>query len=142
VDQLQESEEFEVHFEPPEQWCATELNASVARTIFAIVQEAVNNAKKHASPQDVWLRLSCDGAWLQVMVEDNGKGFDVESVIRDYDRKGSIGVLSMRERAELIDGLLELKSETQAPNSGTRVTLRVPLTDKTTGAAAPTEGRN
>jgi signal transduction histidine kinase len=124
VDQLQESEPFAVHFDPPD--ALPVLSDAVARTIFAIVQEAVNNAKKHAYPHDVWLRLTCTDGWLQVVVEDNGRGFDVESVDRGYDRQGSIGVLSMRERAELIDGFLDIKSETQPPGSGTRVTLRVP----------------
>lgn len=124
VDQLQESESFAVHFEPPA--ARLELSPSVARTIFAIVQEAINNVKKHAGAHDVWLRLSCTGGWFQVDIEDNGKGFDLESVERDYDGTGSIGVLSMRERAGMIDGLLDIQSQIQSPDSGTRVSLRIP----------------
>jgi signal transduction histidine kinase len=125
VQQLQGSEEFAVHLDvsgslPP-------LDTSVATTIFAIVQEAVNNAKKHASPRDVWLRLSQDAGWLQVIVQDNGKGFDLEAVEQGYDRRGSIGLLSMRERSELIDGEFEIQSNTTRPYPGTKVILRVPL---------------
>ncbi|MBN1136872.1 MAG: GAF domain-containing sensor histidine kinase [Anaerolineae bacterium] len=125
VQQLEESEGFQVHLEAPVS--LPELDASVARTVFVIVQEAVTNAKKHASPKDVWLRLSGEKGWLQVMVEDNGKGFDVERVNREYDRRGSIGMLSMRERAELIDGTLEIRSKIEKPETGTQVILRVPL---------------
>jgi signal transduction histidine kinase len=82
----------------------------------------------------VWLRLSTENGWLKVIVEDNGAGFDAEAVERDYDRRGSIGLLSMRERAELIDGNLVIESTMQPPNSGTSVILNVPV-----GAKGPTK---
>jgi len=125
IQQLEESEGFQMHLDA--QASLPDLDASVARTVFVIVQEAVTNAKKHANPHDVWLRLSREEGWLQVVVEDNGKGFDVERVVREYDRRGSIGMLSMRERAELIDSTLEIKSTTEKPETGTQVILRVPL---------------
>jgi signal transduction histidine kinase len=125
VQQLEENEDFQMHLDAPVS--LPDLDAAVARTVFVIVQEAVTNAKKHASPRDVWLRLSREEDWLQVVVEDNGKGFDVERVSREYDRRGSIGILSMRERAELIDSTVEIRSKTEKPESGTQVILRVPL---------------
>jgi signal transduction histidine kinase len=125
--QLQGGEEFDVHLKTPDSF--PYLNSSVAATVFAIIQEAVTNAKKHASPRDVWLRLSQEGEWLQVVIEDNGKGFSPQAVEREYDRRGSIGLLSMRERADLIDGHVEIQSSTTRPNSGTRVILRVPILD-------------
>jgi signal transduction histidine kinase len=126
--QLQGSERFGIHLEAPAS--LPNLNSSVATTVFAIVQEAVNNAKKHASPRDVWLRLSREENWLQVVVQDNGKGFDPQEVEREYDRQGSIGLLSMRERAELIDGYLEIQSSSTRSHPGTKVILRVPLPDE------------
>ncbi len=125
VQQLQDSEDFGVHLQvaPP----LPEMNSSVAATVFAIVQEAVTNAKKHASPKDVWLRVSQAGGWLQVVIEDNGKGFALDAVQQGYDLRGSIGLLSMRERAELIDGSVEIQSSTTSPHAGTRVILRIPL---------------
>ncbi len=124
VQQLQSSEEFNVHLEAPPSLPA--LNPSVEATIFAIIQEAVTNTKKHASARDVWLRLSRESGWLQIVVEDNGAGFDPEAVERQYDRRGSIGLLSMRERAELIDGHLVIESNPTPPQTGTKVILRVP----------------
>ena len=79
----------------------------------------------------MWLQLSEENGWLQVLIEDNGNGFDPEEVERTYDRKGSIGLLSMRERAELIDGHIEIQSQTIQPDSGTKVILRVPPIRKT-----------
>lgn len=130
VQQLQSSEEFNVHLEAPLSLPA--LNSLVETTIFAIVQEAVTNIKKHASARDVWLRLSKERGWLQVVIEDNGSGFDPEAIERQYDRRGSIGLLSMRERAELIDGHLVIESNPTPPQTGTRVILRVPDFSTTT----------
>jgi signal transduction histidine kinase len=126
VEQLQGGEEFGVHFEASDP--LPELDEAVAATVFAIVQEAVTNAKKHASPRDVWLRLSGEDGWLQVVIEDNGAGFDPEAVNQGYDKRGSIGLLTMRERADLIDGHLAIESNRVAPRPGTKVTLRVPST--------------
>jgi signal transduction histidine kinase len=137
VEQLQDTEGLSVHLEASTP--LPDMDAAIAQTIFAIVQEAVNNAKKHANPRDIWIRLSSEDQWLQVVVEDNGKGFDVEQMNREYDRKGSIGLLNMRERAELIDGLLEIKSRADTPDSGTRVTLRVPLSAPCPPSVLPTD---
>lgn len=104
-------------------------------TIFAIVQEAVNNALKHAEAHNIWIRLSERDRMLTVQVEDDGQGFDVASVEGSYGQRGSLGLLNMRERAEMVDGLLTIRS---LPNFGTTVTLRVPLTD----ALLPNEGAN
>ncbi len=124
VEQLQGSEEFGIHLEAS--LPLPQMDESVATTIFAIIQEAVNNTKKHSSARDVWLRLSLEDGWLKIVVEDNGAGFDAEAVEREYDRRGSIGLLSMRERAELIDGHLTIESQTTPPHTGTKVILRVP----------------
>lgn len=131
VQQLQDSEEFDVHLEMDA--ALPYLQSSVAATVFAIIQEAVTNAKKHAEPTEMWLRLSQENGWLQVAVEDNGLGFDYEAVEQDYDRKGSIGLLNMRERADLIDGRVEIQSSTVAPETGTKVILTIPL---------PSEGKH
>lgn len=125
VQQLEGNQLFGLHLEAPD--VLSPMENSVASTIFAVVQEAVTNAKKHAEARDVWLRLSEIDDRLTVVVEDNGKGFDLEAVKRDYDRTGSIGLLSMNERAQLIEGELDITTTTQPPRTGTRVQLRVPL---------------
>jgi signal transduction histidine kinase len=125
VQQLRDSEEFDVHLQADES--LPYMNGLVAATVFAIVQEAVNNAKKHAAPRDVWLCLSQEGDWLHVSVKDNGTGFDFEAVEQNYDQRGSIGLLNMRERAALINGHVEIQSVIDPPDAGTKVTLRVPL---------------
>jgi signal transduction histidine kinase len=134
VSQLQDSETFALHLQAERN--LPSLNSSVAGTVFAIVQEALNNAKKHAAPRDVWLRLSREGGWFRVIVEDNGRGFDYETVRERYDQRSSIGLLTMRERAELLNGRLEIQSSTTQPNTGTKVILSVPLPPESGGAPA------
>jgi signal transduction histidine kinase len=90
---------------------------------FSIVQEAVNNALKHAAAQNIWLRVSMRNQTLVIEIEDDGYGFDMESVLRGYDSRGSFGLLSMRERAEIVGGELTVVS---AVGQGTTVMLRVP----------------
>ncbi len=125
VQQLEGSEEFAVHLDVEPS--LPKLSNSIASTVFAIIQEAVTNAKKHATPRDVWLRVSQIEGLLQVTVEDNGTGFDQEMVGQTYDRRRSMGLLSMKERAELIDGRLTIESCESPAESGTRVILQVPI---------------
>jgi signal transduction histidine kinase len=106
--------------------------------VFAIVQEALNNAKKHAAPRDVWLRLSQEDGWLKVVIEDNGHGFDYEAVQKRYDQQGSIGLLTIRERAELLNGRVEIQSSRTVPDAGTKVILSVPLPPEAGATSMPT----
>jgi signal transduction histidine kinase len=95
--------------------------------IFYIAEEAVNNARKHAQATHVWVRLkeaSQDIAMLEI--EDDGMGFDPESVNSTYDRRGSLGMLNMRERTELVNGYLQLDS---SEGHGTRIRVIIPLTE-------------
>jgi signal transduction histidine kinase len=128
TEQLRDGQELSIHLQADP--ALPDLDSSIASTVFFIVQEAVTNAKKHAAPCDVSLFLSQEDGWLQVLVEDNGRGFDSETVEQEYDRMGSIGLLNMRERAALINGHVEIQSSTGSGQAGTRVILRVPLSEE------------
>jgi signal transduction histidine kinase/cell fate (sporulation/competence/biofilm development) regulator YmcA (YheA/YmcA/DUF963 family) len=91
--------------------------------IFAIVQEAVNNALKHAQADNIWVRLAEQVGELMVMVQDDGVGFDTAAVESSYERRGSLGMVNIRERAELVGGRLTLRS---VRGQGTEVMIRVP----------------
>lgn len=130
VNHLRESNEFAVHLDVSN--FRQQLDSKVAGTIFSIVQEAINNIKRHAHAKNVWLNLALDRDQLVVSIKDDGRGFDVKAVERDYDQRGSFGLLNMYERAELIDGFLVIESSQVEPERGTVVTLRVPL-DKAEG---------
>lgn len=92
-------------------------------TVFSIVQEAVNNALKHAQADNIWVQLSEKGGMLTVEVEDDGVGFNMEGILHSYEERASFGLVNMHERAEIIDGQLTFIS---AIDQGTTVMLRVP----------------
>ncbi|MBU2611775.1 MAG: GAF domain-containing sensor histidine kinase, partial [Chloroflexi bacterium] len=96
--------------------------------IFYIVEEAVNNARKHAKAANIWVRLrSLEEGLTLLEIQDDGVGFDVEAVNRTYDNRGSLGMVNLRERSELVNGLLHIQS---APGNGTRVQVYLPLTEE------------
>jgi signal transduction histidine kinase len=96
--------------------------------IFYIVEEAVNNARKHAAASNIWVRLKQLDPGLSLLeIQDDGMGFDVNAVNRAYDKRGSLGMINLRERAELVNGLLNVQSQ---PGKGTLIQVYVPLTEE------------
>lgn len=97
--------------------------------IFYIIEEALNNARKHAKAKEIIVRLyhhpkaSNIGV---VEVADNGVGFDVNAVMAEYEKRGSLGMVNLQERSELIEGLLQVES---VVGKGTRVRVLIPLDD-------------
>jgi two-component system nitrate/nitrite sensor histidine kinase NarX len=84
-----------------------------------ILQEALNNIRKHAQASQVQMALIPNGRKLQLRIEDDGRGFDVERV---RGRQGSYGLSTMQERAELLGGSLRVKS---APGQGTTIIVEI-----------------
>lgn len=96
--------------------------------IFNIAEEAVNNARKHAQAEHIWVRLKPIAEDLALLeIEDDGVGFDIESVTSSYDNRGSLGMINMRERAELVSGVFNIESK---PGEGTRIQIVIPLTEE------------
>jgi signal transduction histidine kinase len=84
-----------------------------------IVQEALNNVRKHASARQVHMMLIPNGRKVKLCIEDDGRGFDVD---RALSRRGRYGLSTMKERAEILGGSLEVQS---APGQGTRITVEI-----------------
>jgi signal transduction histidine kinase len=84
-----------------------------------IIQEALNNVRKHAQASHVQMALIPNGYKLTLRVEDDGLGFDVERV---QSQRGRYGLSTMRERAELLGGELHIQS---APGLGTMITVEI-----------------
>ena len=102
-----------------------DLDTKVEGTLFNIIQEAINNALKYAKASQIWVRLKETPTALEVTIQDNGAGFDLQKVLDSYEKRGSFGLLNIEERAKLIGGAAELMS---APGQGTTVRVTVPLT--------------
>ncbi|MCB0155308.1 MAG: GAF domain-containing sensor histidine kinase, partial [Anaerolineae bacterium] len=96
-----------------------ELPPSVEEGLYRIAQEALNNSLKHAAATSVTVRIRGDVDWAELEVADNGLGFDP----RQTADSGGIGMTSMRERAERLDGSLTILSK---PGEGTRLTVNLP----------------
>lgn len=94
--------------------------------IFSILQEAVTNAKKHAEAKNIWITMRQEGNAVTITVQDDGRGFDLQQIEEAYALRGSLGLLNMKERAEIANAKLTIAPQ---PGKGTRVTLVVPLDD-------------
>jgi signal transduction histidine kinase len=98
--------------------------------IFYIIEEAVNNARKHASADVIAVRLRQMDVGIGLLeIIDNGLGFDVKAMTQAYDKRAnsSLGMINLRERAELVNGLFQLDS---SPGKGTKVQVYIPLTEE------------
>jgi signal transduction histidine kinase len=105
-----------------------ELEMGKQAVIFYIAEEAVNNARKHAQANHIWIRLKLFREDLGVLeIEDDGVGFDLGEVTASYENRGSLGMINLRERAELINGVLNIDSSL---GRGTRIQLAIPLTEE------------
>ena len=95
----------------------------VEMTIFAIVQETVNNAIKHAQAENIIVELKETPKAVYTVIKDDGKGFNVIEVMSNYEQRGSLGMVNLQERTQLIGGELTIKS---ILDKGTRITIYVP----------------
>ncbi len=106
----------------------SELEMGKQGVIFYIADEAVTNARKHANADHIWVRLKPVEKDLALLeIADDGDGFDVEAVNASYEHRGSLGMVNLRERSELLNGVLQLDS---VRGQGTRVRVYIPLTEE------------
>jgi signal transduction histidine kinase len=99
-----------------------DLPSDMAGDLFRIAQEAVANAGRHARAEAVSISLRTVGSEVELRVTDNGRGFDQAEPLGSSE-PGHLGLASMRERAELLDGRLDIDTSPR----GTRVLVRAPL---------------
>ncbi len=100
------------------------LPEKVETNTYRIVQEALNNVLKHAEATEVSVLLHNRKDHIVLIVEDDGLGFDRNTGPLDATRLGGQGIIGMRERAAVMNGLLEMDSE---PGEGTTVVVKIPL---------------
>ena len=93
-------------------------------TIFRVIQEAINNILKHADASHVSVSLYYRKNVVKIRVKDDGKGFAVEEAIGSKDRPRGLGLISMSERVELVNGIFDIRS---GSGSGTEINIQVPV---------------
>jgi len=107
---------------------ATEgLEQAKQGVMFFIAEEAVNNARKHSHADRIWMRLWRKDDLCFLEIEDDGVGFNLGAIDADYEQRGSLGLVNLRERALLVNGVLEIDSR---EGKGTKILLRVPRTQE------------
>jgi two-component system NarL family sensor kinase len=103
---------------------AARLPADTELTLYRIFQEALRNVEKHARARHVTVCLRLQGAFVQLVINDDGIGFDPDHHPARRKGKGGLGLLSMRERATYAGGTLKVKSVRRA---GTEIEVHIPL---------------
>jgi signal transduction histidine kinase len=107
----------------------SQLEMGKQGVIFYIIEEAVNNARKHAAAETIAVRLRQVEVGIALLeIVDNGVGFDIKAMAQSYDQRAnsSLGMINLRERAELVNGLFQMDS---ALGKGTKVQVYIPLTE-------------
>jgi signal transduction histidine kinase len=99
-----------------------DLSNETCGSLFGIAQEAVANAGRHSGASEVSVTVQVLDGHVELRVRDNGDGFDEQAALAS-DEPGHIGLVTMRERAEMIDGTLAIESD----SGGTVVIARAPL---------------
>ena len=100
------------------------LDSLVEINIYRLTQEAINNALKYADSSHIIVQLSHSATILSVIIDDNGKGFDVSSVEKKRNSESGMGLLFMKERIQYINGRVFFNS---IPGEGTRITFNIPI---------------
>lgn len=104
------------------------LSPQLDTTLFRVIQEAVSNIIRHAQAKNAQIRLHFKRRTIEVHVSDDGKGFDVEEAITSKERPRGLGLLGMKERVELVNGTITIKSK---PGSGSEIAIKIPLNHET-----------
>jgi signal transduction histidine kinase len=102
------------------------LPENIEITAYRVVQEALTNVNRHSGATEVDLRITRSNGTIQIVVEDNGRGFDPASVSVSEKAGSGIGLVMMRERISTINGRLDITSR---PGEGTRITAEIPFTE-------------
>ncbi len=107
----------------------SELPPEISLCLFRIAQEALRNVGQHAGAGQVQVTLTRHDHEVELVVEDTGRGFEVEQ----SGGKARLGLVGMKERARHVNGDLSIHSR---PGLGTRVGVRVPLDSQVTSAVS------
>ena len=120
-------ESRQVRVEIDERTPALRLPSEVETALFRVVQEAVSNIARHAAARNVTIAFLSDEQGVQLIVEDDGVGFDLTQFHEYPASPRGLGLLGMRERVELLGGELDIQAE---PGRGTCLHIRVPLQER------------
>lgn len=102
------------------------IGEDVALCIFRCTSEALSNIRKHAAAEQVAVQLCVQPEWVNLSIMDNGCGFDIPERLGSLMEQNHFGLVSMRERVELLGGIFHIASR---PLQGTELKVSIPLGD-------------
>ncbi|TFG71493.1 MAG: GAF domain-containing sensor histidine kinase [Anaerolineales bacterium] len=123
---LSETNNIEIHMEA-DSVVDKLLTKEAKGSIFYIIEEAINNVKKHAKAQNIWIRIYPQGLNVITEVKDDGVGFDVSEWENNYAGRGNMGLMNLQERAELAKGQTAVRSTL---GEGTTIIVTIPAVHK------------
>lgn len=102
-------------------------NKQSETAVYLVIQEALTNVRKHANAQNAWLRVAVRPPLLIVEIEDDGDGMAVDQTELHHQERGKMGVLTMRERVQWLEGRITFTSQCAPQCRGTLVHIEVPV---------------
>jgi two-component system, NarL family, sensor kinase len=121
AERINRSEKHTVEF--TEEGNITFMDAHKELILYRIAQEALNNTLKYANASNIWIKLIYQASHLELWVEDDGKGFDQNEIIKHRSDKLPTGLCNMRNRASTLSGTCTIDS---VPGKGTRICVTTP----------------
>jgi signal transduction histidine kinase len=116
--EIEKARGLKVEFNAPELLC--ELSDEVALCLFRVTQESLQNVAKHSGSSLAKVEIKHEGAEIQLIVSDPGRGFNPDSKAV----QNSLGLVSMKERLRSVNGKLTIDSQ---PGQGTRIIVKTPI---------------
>lgn len=92
-------------------------------SIFRVIQEALNNIRKHSKAKTVKIKLEMSKKGINLNIIDDGIGFNIDEVDLNFRDDGGFGLVNMKERVELLNGSIQIRSEL---NRGTKINVNIP----------------
>lgn len=121
--EFSQQHDMEIEFDSQDSYLP--LPTDISLGLFRVLQEALQNARKHSGVRRVRVQLRKTDGEIHLVVSDSGRGFDLNSALQGQ----GLGLTSMRERVRLVDGAITIQSE---PNCGTTISATVPFESKDT----------
>jgi signal transduction histidine kinase len=100
------------------------LPEEIETVCFRVAQEAITNVLRHAHAKRIVVRISLGYEQLELVIQDDGIGFELPEAMKSVSQGHSLGLLSMQERVELIGGQMQIIT---APREGTRIQVSIPI---------------
>jgi len=105
------------------------LSPETELAVYRIVQESLSNVVRHAGAETVFVGLERDDGTLEIIIRDDGRGFDLEHTLDDSGR--GLGLFGMQERASYFGGTVDIDT---TPGRGTQVSVRIPIAESERGS--------